>query len=90
MGFEPGRKKTGGKKKGSKNKRTLEWEEFGRQLLEFGLPRAMDILESAPDDKFMPYFDKLLEYFKPRLSRTEMKGEMNVNLPQVYLPNNGR
>ncbi len=90
MPFKKGQKKIGGKKKGTKNQKTLEWEEFGRHLLEYGLPRAQEILSKSTPDKFMEYFPKLLEYFKPKLGRTELKGELNVNLPKIYIPDNGR
>jgi len=70
-GFQKGEPKKGGKQKGSKNRKTIEWEEFGRELLEFGLPRAMNIMKNSTDRNFMFYFGDLIEYFKPKLSRAE-------------------
>lgn len=70
-----------GSRKGIPNKRTQQWEEFGRDLLDSGLPRAKKIMAKAKDEKFMEYFKDLLEYFKPKLARTEVQveGDLNVN-----------
>ena len=65
---------------GAKNVKTLEWEAFGRRLLEVGLPRAMVIMETCEDVEFMDNFQKLLEYFKPKLARTEVTGKDGVEL----------
>lgn len=83
MPFEEG--KSGnplGKPVGTKSKKTVEWEEFGRNLLEYGLPRAMEIMQDADNDKFMFYFGNLIEYFKPKLARTTLVGD-NQNPIQV-------
>ena len=60
-----------GKPKGAKSHRTLEWEEFGRELLEKGMPRALEIMETADANLFMNHFTGLLEYFKPKLARVD-------------------
>lgn len=78
-----------GKPKGAKGTKTLEWEEFGRQLLENGLPRAMEILATCDDDKFIAQFSNLLEYFKPKLARSEVKHEGEQKLTVTFLENDG-
>lgn len=83
MGFQKGHKKVGGVKKGQKQKRTIQWEEFGRDLLESGLPRAKKIMATAKDEKFMEYFKDLLEYFKPKLARAEVQVEGDLNVTSV-------
>jgi hypothetical protein len=70
-----GHKRYGGRVVGSKNQRVIEWEQFGKQLLEFGLPRAMGIMETCEDDDFMMYMNQYIEYFKPKLARTELTGK---------------
>lgn len=80
MAAPKGHKKWGGKKKGDKNKKTLEWEQFGKQLLEMGLPRAMAIMQTCKEREFMNYFTGLLEYFKPKLARTEHTGKDGKDL----------
>ena len=68
--------KSGGKKVGSKNQKTLEWEEFGRTLVGAkNLKRAVKIMEDSDPTLFMKYFANLLEYFKPKLNRTEITGK---------------
>jgi hypothetical protein len=66
---------------GSKHLKTIEWEQFGRELLEKGMPRALDIMETCEDDKFMNHFTGLLEYFKPKLARVD-----NLDLPKNSKP----
>ncbi len=80
MAAPKGHKRYGGKKKGSLNKKTLEWEQFGRDLLKVGLPRAMRIMKKCDDSDFMDYFNKLVEYFKPKLARTEHTGKDGKDL----------
>ena len=76
MARRKGTIKTGGKVKGSKNKKTLEWEEFGRTLVGAkNLERAVHIMETSEPALFMKYFANLLEYFKPKLNRTEITGK---------------
>ena len=72
MAAPKGHVKYGGRTAGVPNKKTLEWEEFGKKLLEVGLPRAMTIMETCEDEEFMDNFQRLLEYFKPKLARNEL------------------
>lgn len=68
-----GKRENAGRKRGGKNKRTVEWEAFGKQLLgESNLNRALEIMNRAKDDDFMKYFTTLSEYFKPKLARSEV------------------
>lgn len=78
-----------GKPKGTLSRKTLEWEEFGKQLIEHGLPRAMEILQTCEDEKFIGHFSNLLEYFKPRLARSEMKLDGEQKLTVTFLENDG-
>src|SRR5688572_5062664 len=55
-----------GRKKGSVNKKTLEWKAFGRKLMTYGTARAERILENCDDASFMFYFLKLADYFQPK------------------------
>jgi hypothetical protein len=90
-----GHKKWGGRKKDSKNKKTLAWERLGEFLSEDGADRAKDIIMSADNKDFMLYFDKLLEYFKPKLQRTDFQGEIEhkfneLNYNGNYLPSDAK
>jgi hypothetical protein len=75
-----GVRKNAGKPRGTKHKKTLQWEEFGKQLLDNGLPRAMRILNRTSNERFMSYFLKLLEYFKPRAQRIELTNENPISI----------
>lgn len=83
MAFEKGHK--GYKPVGSKSTKTLEWEEFGKQLLENGLPRAIEILQTCEDEKFIAQFTNLLEYFKPKLARSEVNVDGEVKHTVTFL-----
>ena len=72
MVFQKGKIKTGGKKKGTKNKKTLAWEELGKYIAEAGSEKAKRILDNMDDDKFILAFEKFIEYFKPKLQRTDI------------------
>lgn len=65
-----------GRTPGSKNQRTLEWEEFGRAMIEGNLEWMQSHMNrvkwSDPDKAFALLMD-LMEYFKPKLSRAEVK-----------------
>lgn len=85
MGLPKGRtNNTKGRTPGSKNKKTIEWEEFGRQLFDAGLPRILAILESGDDDDVMKIMIPMIEYFKPKLARTE-NNNTNDNQTTIYV-----
>ncbi len=86
MGFKKGVvTNPNGKPKGTLSKKTLEWEEFGKQLLENGLPRAIEILQTCDDEKFIAQFTNLLEYFKPKLARSEVNLEGELKHTVTFL-----
>lgn len=72
MKFEKGHKKKGGIKKGGTQTRTRAWNALGEFFTNEGAKRAMGILTNADDKEFMIYYDKLMEYFKPKLQRTDL------------------
>lgn len=86
MGFKKGHSgNPKGKPKGAKGTKTLEWEQFGRELLEHGMPRALSIMQTCEDEKFLSHFTSLLEYFKPKLARSEVKHEGETTLKITFL-----
>jgi len=62
-----------GRPTGSKNARTEQWEELGQALVTKHAERANRIMAESDDETFMDNFHKLLEYFKPKQARTEIK-----------------
>jgi len=77
-------KKTGGKVKGSKNLKSIQWEELGHSLLTNHSGRANQILATCDDEMFLDNYTKLMEYFKPKLARTEVTGKDG----EKFLPEN--
>ena len=75
MPFEKGMTKTGGREKGVSNKKTAQWETFVEHCLNGGLERFQKELDNQDGDKYVESYLKLLEYFKPKLARTELTGK---------------
>lgn len=69
-----------GRPKGSRNVRTLEWEEIKEAFITTHTARANRILSTLEDEKFMDSYLKLLEYFKPKLARTEVSNHDNSTI----------
>jgi hypothetical protein len=67
-----------GRPKGTKNERTLLWEDLGKEIMERHTVRINDLLErlwDSPDPtdqlKAADLFMKLAEFFKPKLQRIQ-------------------
>lgn len=67
-----------GRPKGTKNERTLLWEDLGKEIMERHTGRINDLLErlwDSPDtaDQFKAadLFMRLAEFFKPKLQRIQ-------------------
>jgi hypothetical protein len=82
MPFQKGNKL--GKLKGQHSK-TQEWEELGDAIKTRHSNRFNEILDTLPDEKFIDKYLQVLEYFKPKLARTENKheGDLTVTTIQV-------
>lgn len=72
-----------GKPVGTKNTKTLQWEELGHSLLTGHSKRANQILNDCDDEVFMDNYTKLLEYFKPKQARTEVKVEGEMGITEI-------
>jgi hypothetical protein len=79
--FGKGHKKVGGIKKGQVQKRTRAWDQLGEFFTQAGAERAKDIMIKADDKEFMIYYDKLIEYFKPKLQRTDLTTDGEKIIP---------
>jgi hypothetical protein len=64
--------------KGTTHEKTKAWENLGEFITESGAERVKLILGSCEPEDFIKYYTILLEYFKPKLARSESKVESKV------------
>lgn len=70
-----------GRPKGARNKRTVEWDKLGGFITEEGAKRVMKYLNSIEDDKeFFEKYERLLNYFKPRMQSTSLTGDISTEV----------
>jgi len=81
MAFKKGTPKppNSGKKKGTKNEKTKQWEAIAEYMIEDGATRFANAMKTMPDEKFIPVYLNILEYFKPKLARQEHTGKDGEN-----------
>ena len=77
-----------GRFKGSKNKRTQEWEKLGEFITEKGAAKAMRILNNMDDETYLDQFGKLLNYFKPKMSYVVQENSNKEILPVHFIIDN--
>jgi hypothetical protein len=86
MPFEKGHKKYGGRKKGSVSQKKKMWDEMGSYFVNEGAERAMNALKGIDDDgKFLSMYMAMLEYFKPKQQRQEVKHELDETITEVEI-----
>lgn len=66
--FKKGHK--GLKPKGAISKKTKLWEELGEYIVGEGAEMYMQYLKQQDPENFMKRYEMILEYFKPKQSRT--------------------
>lgn len=64
-----------GRPKGSKNEKTLMWEQLGEYITQQGAEKATRILHTMEEEDFMRHYLMMLEYFKPKQARTTIVGD---------------
>lgn len=64
-----------GRRKGSKNEKTKEWERFRDWMMEDGLYRFRNELEKLEGKDYISAVKDLMEYFQPKLARVENTGK---------------
>ncbi len=70
--------KFAGNRKGIKNKKTAQWEQFAEYCMNGGLEQYQIALEQLQPKDYVIAFNGLLEFFKPKLARTEIKGKIDT------------
>lgn len=74
MTFEKGNTHSTGRPKGSKDKKTEQWEIFSKWFMEGGIERLEKEMKTLDPKEFITTMKDLLEYFRPKLARTEHSG----------------
>ena len=78
--------KYAGSRKGVPNKRTEQWAMFTTFCLEGGLDRFEIEIKKLKGKQYVDAFLNLLEYHKPKLSRTELKQDgLNEMIIKIIL-----
>jgi hypothetical protein len=69
------------KPKGAISKKTEQWNELAESITTVHTERFNAVLGTMEDKDFLEIYLKVLEYFKPKLSRSEVKQE-NTHIVQ--------
>ena len=83
-------------KKGTKSRKIKEWEYMGAKIIGEATTAYLDSLEKlfagetlkAEELAAMDRYEKILEYFKPKLARSELVGDKNKPL-EISVTNYG-
>lgn len=71
-----------GKPVGSKGIAGLQWESIGNYLVTEGAEGVVEVLQDLRESDpkaFLAHVESVLEYFKPKLSRSEVKTDLNLH-----------
>jgi len=80
MGFERGNKYSKGRPKGTPNKKTEQWQVFSDYCVNGGLKKFKNELGKLEGTAYVKVFVKLLEFFKPKLSRVAMENTEDTKM----------
>jgi len=69
-------KKFGGREKGTKNKVESKTKQFLKDLIDDNQAKIQKELEKLEGKDYLQALDRLMEYTEPKLSRTEVKAEI--------------
>ena len=69
MGFEKGN--TAARNKG-KHQKTKQWEALGDFMTDQGAKKAIGIIKRLDDVAFLEQYQKLLSYFKPKMTQSSL------------------
>lgn len=69
----------GRKSKPGVHEKTKAWERLGEYITGELTGRMMEYVQSMPLDQQLDTYMRLLEYFRPRMMRTEIKAELDIN-----------
>ncbi len=69
-----------GRPKGSKNRRTNEWEALGESIMTTHADRLNEVLSSLDDEEFVRSYAMILQYFKPKLASQTIDGNLDTEV----------
>lgn len=85
-----------GRAKGTKNTRTVQWEELGHEIMEGNAERFNELLgrlwdspDVAEQLRAAELFLKMAEFFKPKLQRIQMPPDRDVKIYPPLVVENG-
>lgn len=83
--FQKGHKKYpgAGMQKGQKTAKVQQWEALGEYITNQLTGEAIDYLMTLPANERFENYLRLLEYFKPKLQRSEIKAELSPLTPKL-------
>ena len=87
MPFHKGQSKhpDSGMKPGQKSLKVEAWERLGEYIINEGADRYLEYIRQLPEKDFIYEFRAVMEFFKPKLQRAEVKHE-EVNPTDIQLP----
>ena len=89
MPFKKGMKRLpgAGMKKGQVTERIRAWDQLGELVTGAMTERVIEYMDTLPPEKMFTSYLLILEYFKPKLNRSEIKaeiGELKDNRKKVW------
>ena len=79
-----GKRKGAGRKEGSISQKKIMWNQMGEWFANEGAERALQhIMELEEPKEYLRAYMDMLEYFKPKMSRQEVKHELDEQITEV-------
>ena len=63
-----------------KSVKSIAWEKLGVWIIDKGSDRALRIIQEMDDEEYLESYYKLLSYFKPKLTATNVTGNSTINI----------
>ena len=70
-------------KKRGKSQKVEQWHQLGEFIINKGAKKYMDYINGLKDKDYAERFERILEYFKPKQMRTEIKGEITTGPKRI-------
>jgi len=89
MVFKKGDKKIAGRKKGTPNKKTSLWDEFGDQMMgdyaDFVKKYMKELQDAGKYEEFMKHYKDLLNFFKPKMQSSQTEDVTPEKLTRIEI-----